>query len=136
MQQQTSGKEDATLNTQSNVNETPNKDSSLVKVEPLTGSPFSMITDRTEQDPLTHTGEKYFIALGNQRITEKYDTQEEALDVMVTEAWNITIILIIDVLKKWEEMKNKDKSVVQQAVERYQKEHPEVKVIPVGYGGL
>lgn len=48
-------------------------------IEPITGTPFAMIKNE----------EGYFMVLGNTRITESYETQEEAFAITESDMWSM-----------------------------------------------
>lgn len=89
MQQRNGQKENATSNTQNNANETHNKDSNLVKRKQIEGTPFHIIKNITDNDK-----ERYFLVMGDYRITEPTETEKETLDKLVTEYWKIVINVI------------------------------------------
>lgn len=109
MEKQTSYTENITPNTQDSANETHSKGSSLVNIEPIEGSPFTLITDRTQYNEETDKGNRCFIAVGNHRITEAYETEEEAMEQFVIQPWNMTVTLITIVMEKLIELKELNK---------------------------
>lgn len=115
MEQQIGNSENTTQNTQDYANETHNNGSNsanrLIDIEPIEGSPFTLIKDRTGYDPLTDEGNKIFIAVGNHRITEAYETEEEAMEQFIIQPWNITVTLITIVMEKLLELKELNKKM-------------------------
>lgn len=115
MEQQIGNSENTTQNTQDYANETHNNGSNsanrLIDIEPIEGSPFTLIKDRTGYDPLTDEGNKIFIAVGNHRITETYETEEEAMEQFIIQPWNITVTLITIVMEKLLELKELNKKM-------------------------
>lgn len=85
MQKQTLNKENATSNTSDNVNETPKQDSNLIDRKKIKGTPFQMIRHTTDNGKY-----RYFIALGEYRLTEPTEEEKDALKKLQTEQWLIT----------------------------------------------
>lgn len=79
------GKTPDALNTLNNAEENQNKPnySELIERNKIQGTPFNVITDRTGKE------EKHFIVWGKYRITEPKKTQEEALNLLIEEQYNI-----------------------------------------------
>lgn len=109
MEQQTGNSENTTPNSQDSANETLNNGSSsanrLIDIEPIEGSPFTIVKDRTEYNEETGKGNKIFLAVGNHRITEPYETEDEAMEQFIIQPWNITVTLITIVMEKLIELK-------------------------------
>lgn len=90
------------MNLQNGTEGNHNSDSSepLVKIEQLPGTPFKMVYQEG----------KYFLAIGNYRLTQPTDTDIEQYDKLESEKWDIILNLIIVVaekIKEEEEIKNK-----------------------------
>lgn len=94
MQQQHGTKADATLNTQSSVNET-DKANYLTEHKPIQGTPFVM----------QRINDQWFMTIGDTRITEPTLTEQEQLDKFVNEMWTIILKVAIHVNTRMEEYK-------------------------------
>jgi len=79
-------KQSEILNTQSNTEETLNKNSHLTTNEPIEETPFRLVGN-------TETG--YAITMGKYRLTKWTKTKEEALNKLETESWNIIANMIV-----------------------------------------
>ncbi|AXH73565.1 MAG: hypothetical protein [Microviridae sp.] len=68
---------------------------------------FSDITEQIKGTPFTMIGRegKYCLTVGMNRVTETFETEEEALNQLTTQFWNILTNLIIIVQKNYEELK-------------------------------
>lgn len=56
----------------------------------IEGTPFTIIRQYIDHDPLSvDTRYKYFLVMGNYRLTEPTETENETLEKLVTEHWNI-----------------------------------------------
>lgn len=115
MEQLTGNSENTTQNTQNSAKETHNEGSNLVNrlvdVEPIEGSPFTLVKDRSGYDEITGRGNKMFIAVGSHRVTEVYETEDEAMDQFIEQPWNMTVTLITIVLEKLLELKEINKRI-------------------------
>lgn len=69
------------------------ENTTLVEQEKIPGTPFTLI----RQD------EKWFIVIGNSRITEPERTKQEAMEKLRTERWLITMHMIIHCINKLQE---------------------------------
>lgn len=98
MQKSTNNKQEELLNTQLNAEETHKENSSLFDSEPVVNTPFTMVT--------TETGT--FLTMGNYRITEPYQTKEEAKD-QLNNIWDIMLKLAIIVAQT--EIKTREKTL-------------------------
>lgn len=97
MQQQTGEKANATYNIQNKSKEIHNNDSNLINYEKnhqiyeqkeLEGTPFKLIKK------LINEKEKYFIAMGDHRLTDMVPTEKEALELLITDYWKIVVNVI------------------------------------------
>lgn len=96
MSDTTKTKQGDTLRTQNNVEETP-KSNSLIEREEIPNTPFKLI----------HLQDKWFMVLGDHRLSQLYDTKEEVLDYFKTHMWETIIhivIIIADEKKLWQEL--------------------------------
>lgn len=96
MSDTTKTKQGDTLRTQNNVEKTP-KSNSLIEREEIPNTPFKLI----------HLQDKWFITLGDHRLSELYDTKEQTLEYFKTHMWELIIhivIIIIDEKKLWQEL--------------------------------
>lgn len=78
--------------TQSNADDNHKQESTtLIEVQEIPGTPFKMVKDLREPP------NKYFISMGDYRITEPTNSEEETLQKLVTEHWRIiaTIVSIV-----------------------------------------
>lgn len=73
------------LNTQSNAEETPNNNSTLVDRIPIENTPFKIIKHE----------DKYFIGFGKYRLTEDFNTADDAEDQLYINLWNIVLRMVI-----------------------------------------
>lgn len=73
----------------------------LISNEPIKGTPFRMVGNEFNG---------YFIGLKNYKITDTYDTKEEALERLEAEKWEVIarIITIMYAVIKEEEDKQKE----------------------------
>lgn len=90
MSQQTSSKHQDILNTQLSAEETHKENSTLVKHEKIGKSPLTIV----------HQNDKWFIVLGNERLTEFFNTKEEALDELTYNSWTIVMHIAIIMTQK------------------------------------
>lgn len=67
------------LNIQNSAEETPRESSSLIKNEAVEGTPFRIIG----------TEGKWFLAMGRQKVTHDYETEEEAIEALWRDQWFI-----------------------------------------------
>lgn len=97
MQQQTGEKANATYNISNKSKEIHNNDSNLIDYEKnhqiyeqreLEGTPFKLIKKLVDEKP------KYFIAMGDHRLTDMMPTEKEALELLVTDYWKIVVNVI------------------------------------------
>lgn len=92
-QNTTSTKHGELLNTQSNVENNPNKNSTLIEQEKIEGTPFMAIKQNNQ----------WFLTLGNYRLTEGTDTLEETEDKLKTEMWELIMkvsITVVDIRQR------------------------------------
>lgn len=90
MSQSTKTKQSEQLNIQENAENNPNKNYPLAEREPILGTPFTLIRDN----------EKWFMVMGDYRVTETTKTKEEQIDKLDTEKWLLIMhICIISVQK-------------------------------------
>lgn len=91
MEQLTTTKQRDTLNTQNNVEENPTRENStLINYEKIPGTPFTIINQE----------EKWFIVMGDWRITESTLTREEQIKKLEEEKWLIIMHMTIICIKK------------------------------------
>lgn len=84
MLQQTGEKDEQKSNT-SNSSEETHKQESNSRIRKIENTPFSIIeTDNS----------KYFLAMGAYRLTEEYNTEDEALEYTVANFWNLAVTVI------------------------------------------
>lgn len=97
MQQQTGQKANATYNIQNKSNAIHSNDSNLIDYQKnhqiyeqkeLEGTPFKLIKK------LVNEKDKYFIAMGDHRLTDMVSTEKEALELLVTDYWKIVVNVI------------------------------------------
>lgn len=77
-----------TQNTQLNIEKSQSKENStLVETELINNTPFHIVKQK----------EKWFITMGNHKITHEYNTKEEAIERLHIDKWFIlmTVITII-----------------------------------------
>lgn len=91
MQKQTITKQKDILNTQENAEETNKENSSLIVREQIPNTPFYIIKNLEN---------KWFLVMGDHRITELKETKEEALDELENNKWFITMSMAAIVLEK------------------------------------
>lgn len=84
MQQQNGTKADATLNTQSHANETDKQDY-LTEEKDIPNTPFK----------LRRLNQKWFTTMGDQRLTEPTNTQEEQIQILENSSYNIILNMIV-----------------------------------------
>lgn len=81
------------LNTQLNVGETlnylSNSEETLITREPVKGSPF--VTVKIDN--------KYFLALGDARITELFETKEQVYEYLKDNLWNIIGVYVLEIIR-------------------------------------
>lgn len=87
-------KQSELLNTQGNVDDNLKKNYPLINRKPIPKTPFTII----EQE------EKFFISIGNIKITEPTDTEDEQIEKLQSEQWNITLALIAWTIEKNKEI--------------------------------
>lgn len=99
----TNTKQGDTLRTQNNVNETP-KSNSLIEREKIKGTEFTLI----------QLHNKYFITLGDARVSELYNTKEEAIAYFNDHEWEFIAKMCIHLYKwlKQQELTNVDKKEI------------------------
>lgn len=86
---QTTTKQGDLLHTQSNVEETPNNKSTLITHNKIEGTPF-YVTGNEEKG--------YFIRLGDYKISEAKQTEDEAIKDLEENKWNIMVNIIATVV--------------------------------------
>jgi len=85
------------LNTQNNTDDNHNKKSdSLIERKQIEGTPFTMIKQEN----------RYFLVMGDHRLTEPNPSEEETLNLLEKEYWRLLITIIAIVIEK---IKEKDK---------------------------
>lgn len=79
----------------------PNKGNSseLVERNKIQGTPFSVVTDNTQEKA------KHFIVWGRYRLTKIYDTQEEALNSLIEEQYNVIPIMVAIMMEADDKLK-------------------------------
>lgn len=100
MQKKQSSEQEELLQSQNNVNVADNKNYNLATNEPIDGTPFRLIGTKENG---------YFIVLGKYRITEIKETEGEALELLITNNWDIIAALILifireDKNENWSDM--------------------------------
>lgn len=75
----------------SNATETESSPKTLIDYEEIKGTPFTLV----------HKDEKYFIAMGDYRLTEPDKTREAALDRLEDEQWMIITLVITICIEKY-----------------------------------
>lgn len=86
MQKPISTKQRDILNTQENVDQDQNKENySLIERHIIENSPFMAI--RLEDN--------WFLVMGDHRITDDYNTKEEAVERLVIEKWRIIALMVL-----------------------------------------
>lgn len=90
MQTSTNKKQSDILNTQENAENPGKENSSLIEREQVPKTPFWVINQN----------EKWFLIMGENRITDLFNTKEEALDELKNNQWFITISIAAIVLEK------------------------------------
>src|SRR5688572_21498628 len=91
MHKSTANKQQDILNTQENVEETHKENSTITENERIENTPFRIVKDEEG---------KYFLTMGEYRITEKCDSKIIALDKLKTEKWLILMHMIVIVIEK------------------------------------
>lgn len=94
MKQNEQQQDSISTDTLNNTEET-HKDDYLTEHKTIEGTPFMM---RRVQN-------KWFITIGDTRITEPTDTEKEQLDKFVTEMWQIILKVCIHVNQRMDEYK-------------------------------
>lgn len=82
------------MNTLENANEPPKQESTLITHKNIQNTPFT-ITGNEEAG--------YFARLGTYRITEYYETTQEAIDEIEIHKWDTILKLILIVIKQEKE---------------------------------
>jgi len=67
----------------------PKKNTQLHERRQIEGTPFTLIKQTMDNDK-----EKYFIVMGDHRLTEPTPSEEEALNKLVTDYWKIIVNVI------------------------------------------
>lgn len=80
-----------TSNTNGTINETTKHNYPLITHEQIPGTPFT-ITGNQDKG--------YFLRLGDYRITEAYQTKQDAADQLTIEQWNIIVKVLSIVMEK------------------------------------
>lgn len=78
------------LNTQNSIEETHNKNYPLVEMEKIEGTPFTLI----------HQEQKWFIVMGDHRVTEPTETKQQCLEKLEKEKWLLTMHIAIIAVQK------------------------------------
>lgn len=87
MQSQTTNSDNAQSNTHASASKTLNNNSNsnnLIQRKLIEGSPFYIVKQIMDNDK-----EKYFMIMGDYRLTEPTETEKEQLEKLITEHWNI-----------------------------------------------
>lgn len=84
------------LSTQQNANETKQESGKIIDFLEIEGTPFKIVV----------TEKKYFIAIGNQRMTELMDSYNECIEYLEENQWDMTTKLIAFMLDNWQTFKN------------------------------
>lgn len=96
MQDTTTTKHRDILNILSGSEEPLKPSSTLIETEQIEGTPFHAVKQQ----------EKWFLTLGNYRLTEPTLTKEETINKLNTELWKIIFHVIIIVNEKDKEIHN------------------------------
>ena len=108
-----------TLNGQLNAEDQPKQNSTLAEREQIQGTPFVLIN---QQD-------RWFLVMGNHRVTEPTLTKEETLKKLDTERWLLIMHIAIIAIEKMNEMNKLEQyknHVMQNADLMLQPEHEEI----------
>lgn len=86
--------------TQNNVEDNPNKESTLIDYEKIEGTPFTLVHMKEQK--------QWFLVMGDHRLTEPTNTRNESLEKLETEKWMIQMIMTSIVVHKINEENQKD----------------------------
>lgn len=95
MLQSITSKQEETSNISYNTNETPKENSSLIETEEITGTPFHIVTDKQQEQPI------YFLVMGDYRLTEPTESREKTLERLFEDHWKIIVTVIAIVVEKY-----------------------------------
>lgn len=100
MQSQTTDSDNVKSNTPAYASEIHNKNSNLnnqlAQRKKIEGTPFYIIKQTTD-----HDNDKYFLIMGDYRLTEPTETEEETTQKLKTEHWNIVCNIIAITTEKF-----------------------------------
>lgn len=99
MSESTNSKQKELLSTQNNAEGIHNS-KPLIEREEIPNTPFKII----------HLQEKWFIVMGDHRLTELYNTKEEVLEYFHNHMWETiihVILLVIDYKQEWQNLQKK-----------------------------
>lgn len=132
MQPSINKKTEEQLNTSNNANETHGNNSNLFERKQVDGTPFTIIKQTTDNDK-----EIYFLVMGDHRLTEPTETEQQTLEKIITEHWKILTNVIAIITEKMldqhlQNFRNQQhKNPVTEAINKYKENHPEVIIVNV-----
>lgn len=89
------------LSGDSNAGKLDTRNSELVSRETIPGTPFTIVG----------TDQGYFLAMGQFRLTEYFETRDIVIDEIDAEAWNLVLQMITAVLNAEKRLENVKKEV-------------------------
>lgn len=107
MSNSTKTKPKGILSTQTNADGTPNQNSALIERLPIEGTPFTLWEDFRGEKP------KSYITMGNYKISEDCDTQQEAREYLEKNFWEVLTQVIVIVGEKTEEIKRLKETIAE-----------------------
>lgn len=93
MQQSTQYKQEDILNSQNSTEETHNQNSTLNEREKIEDTPFWVVKQE----------EKWFITLGEYRVSQIKESKDEALKTLEENKWDLVIHMVIIISEKLKE---------------------------------
>ncbi|AXH76546.1 MAG: hypothetical protein [Microviridae sp.] len=99
MSSSTQTKPKGILSTSMNAEETPNQNSALIERFPIEGTPFTVWSDYRGEK------QKYYSTMGDYKISDDCDTQEEAREWHLNHFWEVIVQLVVIVNEKTEQIK-------------------------------
>lgn len=94
--------EEDTYITSENVSNNHNSNSTLREAHKIEGTPFHAV----------RVQEKWFLAFGNNRVTENVKSKEEVEDMLKTNMWDIitsVVIIVQEKAREWDRIKQDTK---------------------------
>lgn len=76
------------------------QNNNLVERKPIEGTPFTIIKQIMDNDKPV-----YFLVMGDHRLTEPTQTEEQTLDKILTEHWKIITTVVAIIVEKTLELK-------------------------------